>query len=43
MIFGEMRGGKMPWKKIATEDKITIIIVTIIGLLLVCVINLILL
>ena len=33
----------MPWKKIATEDKITIIIVAIIGLLLVCVVNLLML
>jgi hypothetical protein len=31
----------MPWNKIATENKITIIIVIIIGLLLICVSNLI--
>ena len=31
----------MPENKITTEDKITIIIVTIIGLLLVCIANLI--
>ena len=31
----------MPWNKMATEDKITIIIVTIIGLLLVFLSNLI--
>jgi hypothetical protein len=31
----------MFWNKMATEDKVTIIIVTIIGLLLICVSNLI--
>lgn len=39
MVFSGKRGREMTWKKITAEDKITIIIVKIIGLLLVCVVN----
>ena len=31
----------MPWKKMTTENKITIIIVTLIGLLIISIVNLI--
>ena len=34
------RGCKMPWKRMTTEDKLTIIIVALIGLLLISIVNL---
>ena len=40
MVSGK-RGSEMPWKKMTTEDKLTIIIVALIGVVIISIVNLI--